>query len=72
VIVELKAVEKVNQAHKNQLLTSLRLSGMKLDPPLTFAGGGHGIFLQGRQSVRLIIEQVETAREAELYNNIRA
>jgi GxxExxY protein len=29
VIVELKSVEKVNQAHKKQLLTYLRLTGMK-------------------------------------------
>jgi GxxExxY protein len=30
VIVELKSVEKVNPAHKKQLLTYLRLTGMKL------------------------------------------
>ncbi len=30
VIVELKLVEKVNPAHMKQLLTYLRLTGMKL------------------------------------------
>lgn len=36
VIVELKSVEKVNQAHKKQLLTYLRLGGMKLGYLLHF------------------------------------
>ncbi len=37
VIVELKCVEKLNNAHKKQLLTYLRLSGMKLGFLLNFA-----------------------------------
>ena len=36
VIVELKAVEKVHPAHKKQLLTYLRLTGMKLGYLLNF------------------------------------
>ena len=36
VIVELKSVEKVNPAHKKQLLTYLRLTGMKLGYLLNF------------------------------------
>ncbi len=36
VIVELKSVEKVHPAHKKQLLTYLRLSGMKLGYLLNF------------------------------------
>jgi len=36
VIVELKTVEKVNNAHKKQLLTYLRLSGCKLGFLLNF------------------------------------
>jgi len=36
VIVELKAVEKVSNAHKKQLLTYLRLSGCKLGFLLNF------------------------------------
>lgn len=35
-IVELKSAEKVNAAHKKQLLTCLRLTGMKLDNLLNF------------------------------------
>lgn len=37
VIVELKCVEKLNNAHKKQLLTYLRLSGMKLGYLLNFS-----------------------------------
>ena len=37
VIVELKCVEKLNHAHKKQLLTYLRLTGMKLGYLLNFA-----------------------------------
>ena len=36
VIVELKSVEKVNPVHKKQLLTYLRLTGMKLGYRLNF------------------------------------
>ncbi len=36
VIVELKSVEKVHPAHKKQLLTYLRLTGMKLGYLLNF------------------------------------
>jgi GxxExxY protein len=36
VIVELKSVESVNNAHKKQLLTYLRLTGMKLGFLLNF------------------------------------
>ena len=36
VIVELKSVENVNMAHKKQLLTYLRLTGMKLGYLLNF------------------------------------
>jgi len=36
VIVELKSVEKANPAHKKQLLTYLRLTGMKLGYLLNF------------------------------------
>ena len=36
VIVELKSVEKVNPAHKKQLLTYLRLTGIKLGYLLNF------------------------------------
>jgi GxxExxY protein len=36
VILELKLVEKVNPAHKKQLLTYLRLTGMKLGYLLNF------------------------------------
>ena len=36
VIVELKAVEKLNNIHKKQLLTYLRLSGCKLGLLLNF------------------------------------
>ena len=36
VIVELKCVEKLNNAHKKQLLTYLRLTGMKLGYLLNF------------------------------------
>ena len=36
VLVELKSVEKVNPAHKKQLLTYLRLTGMKLGYLLNF------------------------------------
>ncbi len=35
-IVELESVEKVHPAHKKQLLTYLRLSGMKLGYLLNF------------------------------------
>ena len=37
VIIELKCVEKLNDAHKKQLLTYLRLSGCKLGYLLNFA-----------------------------------
>ncbi len=37
VIVELKCVEKLNNAHKKQLLTYLRLTGMRLGYLLNFA-----------------------------------
>ncbi|MCZ6525200.1 MAG: GxxExxY protein [Gammaproteobacteria bacterium] len=37
VIVELKCVEKLNNAHKKQLLTYLRLTGMKLGYLLNFS-----------------------------------
>ena len=36
VILELKCVESVNNAHKKQLLTYLRLTGMKLGLLLNF------------------------------------
>jgi GxxExxY protein len=36
VIVELKSVETVNNSHKKQLLTYLRLTGMKLGFLLNF------------------------------------
>jgi GxxExxY protein len=36
VVVELKCVEKVNNAHRKQLLTYLRLTGMKLGFLLNF------------------------------------
>jgi GxxExxY protein len=36
VIIELKSVEKPNPAHKKQLLTYLRLTGMKLGYLLNF------------------------------------
>jgi len=36
VIIELKSVEKVHPAHKKQLLTYLRLTGMKLGYFLDF------------------------------------
>jgi GxxExxY protein len=37
VIVELKCVEKLNNAHRKQLLTYLRLTGMKLGYLLNFS-----------------------------------
>jgi GxxExxY protein len=37
VIVELKCVEKLNNAHKKQLLTYLRMSGLKLGYLLNFS-----------------------------------
>ena len=37
VIVELKCVEKINDAHKKQLLTYLRLSGIRLGYLLNFS-----------------------------------
>ena len=37
VIVEFKCVEKLNNAHKKQLLTYLRLTGMKLGYLLNFS-----------------------------------
>ena len=37
VIVELKCIEKLNNAHKKQLLTYLRLTGMKLGYLLNFS-----------------------------------
>jgi len=37
VIVELKCVERLNNAHKKQLLTYLRLTGMRLGYLLNFA-----------------------------------
>ncbi len=37
VIIEVKSVEKVHPAHKKQLLTYLRLTGMKLGYLLNFA-----------------------------------
>ena len=39
VILELKSVEAVNNAHKKQLLTYLRLTGMKLGFLLNFGEG---------------------------------
>jgi len=36
VIVEMKSVEKVHPAHKKQLLTYLRMTGMKLGYLLNF------------------------------------
>lgn len=39
VILELKSVESVNNAHKKQLLTYLRLTGMKLGFLLNFGEG---------------------------------
>ena len=36
VIIELKSLEKVNAAHKKQLLTYLRLTGMRLGYLLNF------------------------------------
>ncbi len=38
IIVELKCVEKLNNAHKKQLLTYLRLTGMRLGFLLNFSG----------------------------------
>ena len=38
VIIELKCVEKLNNAHKKQLLTYLRLTGMHLGYLLNFSG----------------------------------
>lgn len=45
IIVELKCVENLNNAHKKQLLTYLRLTGMKLGFLLNFSEGlmKHGI-----------------------------
>jgi len=39
VIVELKCVERLNNAHKKQLLTYLRLTGKKLGYLLNFGEG---------------------------------
>jgi len=39
IIVELKCVEAINNAHKKQLLTYLRLTGMKLGYLLNFSEG---------------------------------
>lgn len=44
VILELKSVEQVNTAHKKQLLTYLKLSGMKLGFLLNF---GEALMKQG-------------------------
>ena len=44
VIVELKSVERVSPAHKKQLLTYLRLSGLKLGYLLNF---GEGLMKEG-------------------------
>ena len=38
VVVELKCVEKLNNAHRKQLLTYLRLTGMRLGYVLNFGG----------------------------------
>jgi len=44
VILELKSVERVNNAHKKQLLTYLKLTGMKLGYLLNF---GEALMKQG-------------------------
>jgi hypothetical protein len=45
IIVELKSVERVTPAHQKQLLTDLRLAGMKLGYLLNF---GEGLMREGR------------------------
>jgi GxxExxY protein len=42
VIVELKSVERISPAHKKQVLTYLRLTGMKLGYLLNFGGSDEG------------------------------
>jgi GxxExxY protein len=37
VLIELKCVEKINNAHRRQLLTYLRLTGIKLGYLLNFS-----------------------------------
>lgn len=55
IIVELKCVENINNAHKKQLLTYLRLSGRKLGYLLNFSEAlmKHGI----TRTVNSLIEQ---------------
>lgn len=44
VILELKSVEKINNAHKKQLLTYLRLTGLKLGFVMNF---GEALMMRG-------------------------
>jgi GxxExxY protein len=49
VLLELKSVDGVNNAHKKQLLTYLRLTGMKLGFLLNF---GEALMRNGRATIR--------------------
>ena len=48
VIVELKSVESISKAHKKQVLTYLKLSGMKLGFLLNF---GEAVMKDGRERI---------------------
>jgi GxxExxY protein len=55
VILELKCVEKLNNAHKKQLLTYLRLTGMRLGYLLNF---GEALMKNGiTRTVNRLLEQ---------------
>jgi GxxExxY protein len=55
VIVELKCVEKLNNAHKKQLLTYLRLTGISLGYLMNFSGA---LMKQGiTRTVNKLVEQ---------------
>ncbi len=55
VIVELKCIEKLNNAHKKQLLTYLRLTGMRLGYLLNF---GEALMKNGiTRTVNRLIEE---------------
>lgn len=57
VIVELKCVEKLNDAHKKQLLTYLRLTWMRLGYLLNFA---EALMKDGTtRTVNCLIEEVQ-------------
>ena len=56
VIIELKSLERVNAAHKKQLLTYLRLTGMRLGYLLNF---GEALMKDG--ITRTINGQIESA-----------